>query len=112
MGDDQRASIGEGKEVTLPIVLREEAEIEFDEAFDWYESKREGLGREFVLEVQKAFDQLAINPGLQPKSFREIRKKVIRRFPYCIFFILHEDRLEVLAIFHTSRDPAIWLSRA
>jgi hypothetical protein len=38
--------------MTLPIVLRREARAEFDEAFDWYEQQRAGLGVEFAERVQ------------------------------------------------------------
>jgi hypothetical protein len=48
--------------VRLPIVLRDEAEVEFDEAFDWYDAQLAGLGSEFVAEVQKVFDRIAANP--------------------------------------------------
>lgn len=48
--------------MNLPIVLRDEAEAEFDEAFDWYDAKRAGLGLEFVAEVQKVFD--LAGPGM------------------------------------------------
>jgi len=33
--------------MSLPIVFRVEAQAEFDEAFDWYEQQRAGLGVEF-----------------------------------------------------------------
>jgi plasmid stabilization system protein ParE len=47
--------------MNLPIVLRDEARAEFDEAFDWYEAKRAGLALEFVAEIQKVFDRIAAN---------------------------------------------------
>jgi hypothetical protein len=39
--------------VSLPIVLRDEAQAEFDEAFDCYEEQRKGLGVDFVARVQQ-----------------------------------------------------------
>ena len=30
--------------MSLPLVMRDEAQVEFDEAFDWYDGKRAGLG--------------------------------------------------------------------
>ena len=52
MGSHQSPRFGEGAQVKLPVVLREAAEIEFDEAFDWYDVQRIGLGAEFAAEVQ------------------------------------------------------------
>jgi toxin ParE1/3/4 len=44
--------------------------------------------------------------------FANIRKGVVRRFPYCVFYRPHPDRVEVIAVFHSSRDPSSWQSRA
>ncbi len=95
----------------LPIVLRDEAEREFDEAFDWYNAKRVGLGAEFVAEVQEVFDRISANSLMHQVVFADIRKGVVRRFPYCVFYRPNHDRVEVLAVFHSSRDPSIWQSR-
>ncbi len=48
----------------LPIVLRDEAQAEFDEAFDWYDAQRVGLGPEFADEIQKVFDRIAVHPPM------------------------------------------------
>lgn len=98
--------------MSRPIVLRAEAEAEFDEAFDFYNDARPGLGGEFVAEVQRVFDRLSANPLIHREVFADVRKSVVRRFPYCVFYRPHADRVEVLAVFHTSRDPRIWQSRA
>lgn len=96
----------------LPIVLRDEAQAEFDEAFDWHAAKRAGLGTEFMAEIQKVFDRIATNPLMHQVVFADIRKGVVRRFPYCVFYRPHHDRVEVIAVFHSSRDPSIWQGRA
>jgi toxin ParE1/3/4 len=98
--------------MSLPIALRAEAEAEFDEAFDYYDAQRAGLGAEFTAEVQKAFDRISANPLIHQVVFADIRKAVVRRFPYCVFYRPHADRVEVIAVFHTSRNPAIWQGRA
>lgn len=98
--------------MNLPIVLRSQAELEFDQAFDWYESHRVGLGAEFAAEVQRVFDRLATNPLIHAIALADVRKAGVRRFPYCVCYRTHSDRVEVLAVFHTSRDPSIWQNRA
>ncbi len=98
--------------MSLPVVLRDEAQAEFDEAFDWYEAQRAGLGPEFVAEVQKVFDRVAANPLMHGVVFADIRKGVVRRFPFNVFYRPHPDRVEVLAVFHSSRDPSICQGRA
>ena len=50
--------------MSLPIVLRPEARSEFDDAFDWYEQRRPGLGEDFVAQVQEVFDRISATPEL------------------------------------------------
>jgi plasmid stabilization system protein ParE len=97
--------------MSLPVVLRDEAQQEFDNAFDWYESERAGLGVEFVAEVQKVFDRIAADPLIHQSVVSDIRKGVVRRFPYCVFYRPHADRIEVIAVFHSSRNPSVWQGR-
>jgi toxin ParE1/3/4 len=97
--------------VRLDIVFRAEAEEEFDEAFDWYDSQRVGLGAAFAEEVEKVITRVAANPLMHSVMLADIRKAVLRRFPYCVFYRPHPDRIEVIAVFHSSRDPALWQSR-
>ena len=75
----------------FPITLRSEAELEFDEAFDYYDLRRPGLGGAFISEVQRIFDRIAINPLIHQIVFADIRKGVVRRFPYNIFYRPHSD---------------------
>ena len=66
--------------MSLPVVLRDEARAEFDDAFDWYDAQRAGLGAEFVAEVQKTFDRIASNPLPHRTVFADIRRVGVRRF--------------------------------
>jgi toxin ParE1/3/4 len=98
--------------MSLPVVLRDEAQAEFDEAFDYYEAQQAGLGADFVARVQQAFDRIGANPLTHRVVYSDIRKAVVTRFPYVVFYRPHADRVEVLAVFHTSRNPSIWQGRA
>ncbi len=111
MGRSQGAGVGQGADVRLPVVLRAEAQAEFDEAFDWYDAQRIGLGLSFAAEVQAVLDGIATNPQMHGVVVGDVRKAVVRRFPYCVFYRPHTNRIEVIAVFHTSRDPSAWQAR-
>ena len=98
--------------MSLPLVLRDEAQAEFDEAFDYYEGQQAGLGVDFVARVQQVFDRILANPQLHGVVFADIRKAVVTRFPYCVFYRAEAARVEVIAVFHSKRDPSIWQARA
>jgi toxin ParE1/3/4 len=98
--------------MSLPIAFHCAASAEFIEASAWYESKRLGLALEFMAEIDRCVSLASEHP-LQYTVVREdIRRVVANRFPYSIYFRAEKYRIVVLAVFHSSRDPAIWPTRA
>lgn len=69
------------------VVLHADARAELDDAVAFYEERREGLGVDFLAEVEKALLRIQRNPK-QGTVYRdtEHRKFVLRRFPYILFF--------------------------
>ena len=98
--------------MSLPVVLRRKAQAEFDEALDWYERQQAGLGVEFADRVQAVFDRISATPEMYAVVYRDVRKALVRQFPYSIFYRIRADRVVVLAVFHNKRNPNIWKSRA
>ncbi len=92
--------------MSLPVIFKPTARLEFEEAVVWYERQRPGLGREFKLEVKLALKRALDNPG-RVRRFRG-RAQIIRlrRFKkYSIYYAIKDDAFAVLAVFHASRDP-------
>ena len=89
------------------VVFRRQARREFDQAGDWYEKERAGLGLEFLAEIQLVIDRITSHPEQFPIVHRDVRKAVARRFPYCVYFHERERNIVVLAVFHGSRNPSV-----
>lgn len=98
--------------LNLPVILDPEAQDEFDQGYDYYEGQRAGLGETFADAVQVALDQIGDMPQLHRAVFGDIRRAVVHGFPYCVYYREEASRVRVLSVFHTSRDPNIWQSRA
>lgn len=98
--------------MNLTIVLRKEAREEFDHAADWYESQRRGLGADFTAEINATLASIAADPDLHPPIYRDIRRVMAGRFPYAVLYRVEIDHILVISVFHASRDPAAWKSRA
>lgn len=98
--------------MTLPVVLRRPAREEYDAAADWYERQRSGLGAAFTAAVQAVFDRIAAQPRLHGVVLRDIRKAVVQRFPYCVYYRERPSAIVVLSVFHTARNPSVWQSRS
>ena len=98
--------------MSLSVAFHRAASAEFIEASAWYESKRLGLALEFLAEIDRCVSRASEHP-LQFAVVREdIRRVVAYRFPYSVYFRAEQHRIVVLAVFHGSRDPAIWQARA
>jgi plasmid stabilization system protein ParE len=93
------------------FVVRREAEAELNEAFVWYEDRVPGLGSDFLLQVDACFNTILRTPELYPVVHRNIRRAILRRFPYEVFYVIDEPRISILAIFHSKRDPKHWKDR-
>ena len=97
--------------MTLRVVFRRAARLEFEEAAVWYNERRPGLGEEFLREIDEAIERAAAAPQRYPLVSGDVRRSVARRFPYTVFFRVRGSTLVVLAVFHARRDPAIWQRR-
>jgi toxin ParE1/3/4 len=97
--------------MSLPLVFRSAAQAEFDGAVAWYETQRPGLGADFVAEVQQVLDTIANQPDRYPVASGDVREAPVSRFPYCVYYRVKPDRVVVISVFHTSRDPSVWQGR-
>ena len=71
----------------LPLILSPEEEKEIHDAYAWYEAQRIGLGNEFILCLDATMRSIARNPLIYQVVHKNIRRGVLRRFPYCVFFL-------------------------
>lgn len=97
--------------MTLPVSLRRPARAEFLEAAAWYEARRANLGVEFITEIDRCVAVAAEQPLLFGIVHNGIRRVVAERFPYSVYYRAESRRIVVLAVFHASRNPAIWQGR-
>lgn len=98
--------------MSLAIRLRRAAQREYDDAADWYESRRRGLGLRFVAAVRQVLNAIAARPDRCPEVWPGVREAPVSGWPYCVYYQVHSDHVMVLAVFHASRDPSAWQSRA
>ena len=50
-------------------------------------------------------------PEIHGIVWRNVRAARLRRFTYVVYYCVHADRLEVLAVVQGNRDAAVWQSR-
>ena len=97
--------------MTPRLVFRPEAEAELLDARAWYEGERVGLGAIFAAAVETTVTAILQDPLAYPRVKGDIRRAVVRRFLYAVYFRPIDDEIIVLAVMHGRRNPRHWRSR-
>jgi hypothetical protein len=88
-----------------------EAEREFNLAIDFYEDKEKGLGRDFALEIYSTVERILAYPDAWPIIEEDIRRSLVRRYPFGVIYSCLENEIIFLAIMHLHREPDYWKKR-
>jgi plasmid stabilization system protein ParE len=94
--------------VSFSVRFKASAARDAERAFEWYETQRTGLGAQFREELNRTLEMIGANPELSPVVRPRIRRAVLRRFPYLVFYLVEGQQIVVLACLHASRDPHRW----
>ena len=97
--------------MTPRLFIEPDARAEIQEAVTWYEARSAGLGREFLRAVRAALAAIERNPEQFPKVHADIRRVMLRRFPYALYYVTEPAPIAVIACTHHRRHPRRWQSR-
>ncbi|WP_460594745.1 type II toxin-antitoxin system RelE/ParE family toxin [Geomonas sp. Red276] len=95
----------------MPLELVAAADAEMVDAAAFYERKQKMLGSRFLASVQDAFTRIRINPFQYQVLHGDVRRCVLRIFPYGIIFRVVENKIVVFSVMHLHRDPEYWKER-
>ena len=93
------------------LVFKPEVYDDIKIAYDWYEEQRIGLGEDFLLTLEASYSQISRMPKAYQPIYKTVRRKLTNRFPYGIFFVIEDNKIIVLAVMHTKRNPSDWNDR-
>jgi len=94
------------------VIFLAEARAEALETFRWYEKERRGLGAVFRSALDKAIKRIRNAPLAYPVQYRDLRRVLIERFPYAIFYRVLPNAIVVVGVIHGRRHPREWRRRA
>lgn len=97
--------------MSLPIIIRPDAQRDIQEAHGWYGHVQDRHGRTFVEALDDAFSRISEHPEALQVIHRQARRYVLDRFPYLIIYVVTTTAIEVIAVAHGSRHPRIWRRR-
>lgn len=90
------------------VIFRSSAQQDVADAYRWYEEQQPGLGATFLESLEKAEELISSNPELFGKVRGEVRRAILKKFPYGIFYVVRPDFISVIAVLHHARDPKAW----
>ena len=93
------------------LIITQEADEDFHQAYSWYEQQHEGLGEDFTRRVEASIERICRMPSAYEKFHEDYRRVIVRRFPYAIIYDYVDNAVTVYSIFHTAQDPEKWRLR-
>jgi plasmid stabilization system protein ParE len=87
------------------VWLHSDAFADLEAARSWYEAQQEGLGDQFIDAVDGALESVLAFPAASPVDYRDSRRFLIERFPYCLYYRVEDGDVVVAACLHAARDP-------
>ena len=93
------------------LVISQAAIYDIEQAIDWYNRQRKGLGDELEISLEVGLASLQKDPLVYQEKYRNVRVKYLKRFPYGIHFQIQASNIKVIALFHVKRNPVNWTNR-
>jgi plasmid stabilization system protein ParE len=93
------------------LIIAPEVEQDLAEASAWHESRRAGLGEDFLSCVDACIAAILRMPQTRAIVYKQYRRALVRRFPYAVFYEHEAQIVTVYAVLHCSRNPERWRSR-
>jgi toxin ParE1/3/4 len=81
---------------------------EIGEAREWYELQSSGLGEEFIAAIELQLKRLEQAPLLYAEVIPNVRRALLPRFPYGLFYVVRGNLIHILAVLHDARNPRHW----
>ena len=98
--------------MTVQVLLSAAAQRDIAAVKEWYADKPvPDLDLRFQLELDKAFQQMAKFSASYPVVYKDVRRAILNRFPYAVFYHLRSGAPYVLGVVHQARDPRVWKIR-
>ncbi len=74
--------------MSFTVYVRRAAELDVANAQRWYEEQQAGLAAQFHYELSVVITRLSETLLIYPVVYRNIRRAVLRRFPYLVWLSL------------------------
>lgn len=84
---------------------------EIKASYQWYQKQAEGLGDDFLHELELACQTIVEFPATWPRLGKNYRRFLLSRFPFSVVYRVQNSTIFVVAVMHNSRKPGYWKTR-
>jgi len=95
----------------MKIIFLEDAQIELDQAIEYYKSESPGLGSEFLSEILLTLDRIANFPKAWQPLSENTRRCQTSKFPYGLIYSILENEILIISVSNLHREPSHWKDR-
>ena len=85
--------------------------FEVKASYSWYEEQTEGLGEDFLNELESAYEAILELPQTWPPFQKGFRRFLLSQFPFSVVYRENNQVIYIVAVMHNSRRPGYWLRR-
>lgn len=95
----------------MKIEFLYEARLDMIQAHNWYETKNKNLGKVFELSIEKSLNENSLLPKASPIWYKSIRRYVVDKFPYGLFYLVKNEIIIIVAVFAFKQNPKYLVDR-
>jgi len=95
----------------LNLRFHPEVSFEIKASYRWYQEQVDGLGEDFLKELESAYQAIVELPQTWPPFQKGFRRYFLSRFPFSVIYREKDNSIYVVSVMHNSRRPGYWLSR-
>jgi plasmid stabilization system protein ParE len=93
----------------MPLEFTRRASVDIEVAFAWYEAQRKGMGGHFIASLERVWMLLDAFPDAGTLKGWNVRRILVPRFPYAVYYKVIDGRVVVHACLDMRRDPKVVL---
>jgi len=93
--------------MAFKLTLTTQAQLDIWEVISYYESRQNGLGERFNIEVNKMIFEITKKPTSYSFYKKDFRRALLKHFPYLIIFKFTEKEIIIYSIVFGGRSPAL-----
>ncbi|MHB1426776.1 MAG: type II toxin-antitoxin system RelE/ParE family toxin [Gemmataceae bacterium] len=97
--------------MSLPVIIRPDAQMDIRTIHDDLEQVRAGLGGQFMARLRAVLERIEAFPEIYGVIWQDVRSARLKQFRYIVYYVVFSDRIEIIAMTHGSQDASVWQSR-